>query len=113
MSQSESRKSDLELVSLITEFNDLHEFMHDEQLDRSMALVVKIIVRQADIPREKIPGVIVELQALATKFALLATYYATIGKDGTPEMHKKNVYNTARDAIGKLVDSLKYRVKEY
>lgn len=113
MSQSELPDGELELVSTITEFNDLHDFMQDQQLDRALYLVVKIIVRQADIPREKIPAVIVELQALATKFALLATYYATIGKDGTPEMHKKNIYNTARDAIGKLVDSLKYRVKEY
>lgn len=113
MSEDKLPNNPLELVSLITEFNEMSEYMQDEQLDQALGLVVKIIVRQADIPREKIPPLIVELQALATKFALLATYYATIGKDGTVEMHKKNIYNTARDAIGKLVDSLKYRVKEY
>lgn len=113
MSEDKLPNNPLELVSLITEFNDISEFMQDEQLDKAMGLVVKIIVRQADIPREKIPPLIVELQALATKFALLATYYATIGKSGTAEMHKKNIYNTARDAIGKLTDALKYRVKEY
>jgi len=113
MDEDKLPKNPLELVSLITEFNDMSEYMQDEQLDRALALVVKIIVRQADIPREKIPPLIVELQALATKFALLATYYATIGKDGQREVNQKNIYNTARDAIGKLVDSLKYRIKEY
>ena len=113
MSEDKLPNNPLELVSLITEFNDISEFMQDEQLDQAMGLVVKIIVRQADMPREKIPPLIVELQALATKFAFLATYYATIGKDGRTEMDKKNIYNTARDAIGKLVDSLKYRIKEY
>lgn len=113
MAEDKLSDNPLELISTITEFNDLHEFMQDEQLDRALELVVKIIVRQADIPREKIPAIIVELQALATKFAFLATYYATIGKSGTAEMHKKNLYNTARDAIGKLTDALKYRVKEY
>lgn len=102
----------LELLSMISEFNSLHEFMQDEQLDRCLELVVKLIVRQGDIPQTQIPAVIVELQALATKFAILSSYYSNMGKGGQRETHKKNVYYTMREAIGKLVDALKYRMKD-
>lgn len=98
----------LELVSTVTQFNDVHEFMMDEDVDRAMHLVVKLLMEKGSIPSAQAPKLIVELQALATKFAVLATYYATIGKGGTDENHKKNVYFTLKDSITKLVDSLKY-----
>jgi hypothetical protein len=55
----------------------------------------------------------VELQALATKFAMLAAYYATIAKEraGHPNNHRKNIYYSTKEAIDKLVDSLKYAAK--
>jgi hypothetical protein len=101
----------LELISTVTQFNDIHEFMTDEQLDRAMHLVIKLVMEKGSIPSQQAPKLIVELQALATKFAVLATYYATIGKGGTDENHKKNVYFTMKDAITKLVDALKYAAK--
>lgn len=100
--------STMELVSTVTEFNDLHDFMEDEQLDRALHLVVKLYMEKGRMNPAQAAALIVELQSLATKFALLGTYYMTIGKKGTEETHKKNVYMTLKDSIGKLVDSLKY-----
>ncbi len=37
-------KNTLELISSITEFNDLHEYMGDDQLDRALAIVVKLLM---------------------------------------------------------------------
>ena len=37
-------KNTLELISNITEFNDLHEFMKDEHLDKALAIVVKLLM---------------------------------------------------------------------
>jgi hypothetical protein len=101
----------LELVSTVTQFNDIHEFMSDEEVDRAMHLVVKLLMEKGSIPAAQAPKLIVELQALATKFAVLATYYATIGKGGTDENHKKNVYFTLKDSLSKLTDALKYAAK--
>jgi len=101
----------LELVSTVTQFNDIHEFMNDKDLDRALHLVVKLTMEQGRVPHAKAAALIVELQALATKFAILATYYATIGKAGTEENHKKNVFFTMKDSITKLVDSLKYAAR--
>lgn len=108
---AELSENPLELVSSITQFNDIHEFMDDEDLDRALHLVVKLLMEKGSVPSAQAPKLIVELQALATKFAMLATYYATIGKGGTDENHKKNVYFTMKDSITKLVDSLKYTAK--
>ena len=104
-------ENSLELVSEITQLNDIHEFMEDEDVDRAMHLVVKLLVEKGSLPSHQAPRLIVELQAMATKFGLLATYYATIGKNGTVENHKKNLYFTLKDSLTKLVDSLKYTAK--
>lgn len=102
----------LELISQITELNDLHEFMQDGALDRAMDIVIKLIAKP-DVPVSYATRLIVELQAMSTKFAMLAAYYATIAKDraGTENNHKKNIYYSTKEAIDKLVDSLKYAAK--
>lgn len=101
----------LELVSQITEFNEIHEFMKDDELDKALAIVVKLIVRVGEVPPQKIPPLIVELQALSTKFAILASYYANMGKGGVNEIHKKNLYYTLKEALPLLVNALKYQSK--
>ena len=103
----------LELVSEITQMNDIHDFMNDEDVDRAMHLVIKLTMEKGKVPPEKAPSIIVELQALATKFAILATYYATIGKAGSPESHKKNLYFTLKDSLSKLSDALKYAARNH
>lgn len=105
-------KNTLELVSDITEFNDLHEFMQDEHLDKAMAIVVKLLMNP-DVPSAKAPHLIMELQAMSTKFAVLASVYSTIAKDkaGTVNNNKKNIYYSVKESIDKLVDALKYVVR--
>ena len=105
-------KSSLELISDITEFNDLHEFMKDEHLDKALVIVIKILMNP-DVPSAKAPLLIMELQAMSTKFAVLASYYSTIAKDkaGTENNNKKNVYYSLKESIDKLVDALKYVVR--
>jgi len=107
-----SEKNTLELISDITEFNDLHEYMKDDQLDKVMAIVVKILMNP-DVPAAKAPGLIIELQAMSTKFGMLAAYYTTIAKDkaGTVNNNKKNIYYSVKESIDKLVDALKYVVR--
>ena len=107
-----SEKNTLELISTITEFNDLHNFMQDEQLDKALAIVVKLLMNP-DVPAAKAPLLIIELQAMSTKFAIMASIYSTIAKDkaGTENNNKKNVYYSAKESIDKLVDALKYVVR--
>jgi hypothetical protein len=102
----------LELISQVTEFNDLSEYMKDEGLDTALARVIKLVMKP-DIPASAAPRLIVELQALSTKFALLAAYYATIGKgpSGSVNANKKNVFYSTKEALNALVDALKYSAR--
>lgn len=100
----------LELVSLVTEMNDIHEFVNDPDLDEAMAALIKLKMN-SNLKPSTAQRLIVELQAYAAIFAFKATYYATIGKSGTDESHKKNVYYTAKEAINLMVNSLKFTAK--
>ena len=37
-------RNTLQLISDITEFNDLHEYMQDEHLDKALSIVVKLLM---------------------------------------------------------------------
>lgn len=102
----------LETVSKITEFNDLSEFMQDPQLDRALDLAIKCMA-DPNIAAQKAPRLIVELQAISFKFSLKAVEYATIKKDrsGTDANHRKNIYYSTKEALDRLVDSLKYAAR--
>lgn len=102
----------LETVSTITEFNDLIQFMQDPELDRALHLAIRCIA-DPDIAAQKAPKLIVELQAISFKFSLKAVEYATIKKDraGTDANHRKNIYYSTKEALDRLVDSLKYAAR--
>jgi hypothetical protein len=102
-------ESTLDYINQITEFNDLHEFMQDVDLDEALALVVKIMMKP-DIPSVQAVALIGKLQAMSAKFAILATYYTTVAKgpSGSINNTKKNVYYTMKESIDKMVDALKY-----
>jgi hypothetical protein len=102
-------ESTLEFISQVTEFNDLHEFMADPELDEALALIVKIMMKP-DVPASQAPALIAKLSALSAKFGVLATWYSTMAKDrsGTPNNIKKNLYYTMKESLDKLVDALKY-----
>jgi hypothetical protein len=99
----------LKLISEITELNDIHDYMNDEHLDLALAIIIKLIMNP-DVPFGKAPGLIVQMQALASKFQIQARYYTTYEK-GTEASKKKNTFYTAHEAINRLVDALKYSAK--
>jgi hypothetical protein len=105
-------ESTLEYINQVTEFNDIHDFMNDSDLDEAMALIVKIMMKP-DIPSIQAVALIGKLQAMSAKFGILATYYTTIAKgpSGSINNTKKNIYYTMKDSLDKLVDSLKYLAK--
>lgn len=102
----------LELINQITEFNDLHNFMNDEQLDQALAIVVKLIL-DPNVPPGKAPAVIINLQALSFKFKASAVLYQTFnrGSAGSLENNKKNVYHSVAEALDRVVDALKYSAR--
>lgn len=102
----------LEHISRISEFQDTHDFMQDPELDEAMAIMVQLMVNP-NLKPETNQKLIVQLQAYAAKFAMLASIYSTIKKApaGSPNNYKKNIYYTTAESLDKLVQALKYTFK--
>lgn len=101
--------STVDLLNSISDFNEISEFMKDEELTKALVSVAKLI-SNPDIPPAKATLLIVQLQSYATKFAMLASWYAHVKKD---ERAKKNIYYSAKETMEKLVDALKYTVRTF
>jgi hypothetical protein len=104
-----TEKPTIEIISELTEFNDMKEFMNDKDLDYALDLIIKLIAKP-DVPSAKAPDLIIKMQALSAKFAMMARFYTTFEKGGE-NSKKKNVYYTAEEAINRLVDALKYSAR--
>ena len=99
----------IDLINQINDFNDLSEYMQDEEITQALIAIVKLIAKP-DIPPDKAARLIVQIQAYSAKFAMLASWYANVKKD---DRAKKNIYYSAREALDKLSDALKYTVRTY
>lgn len=102
----------LQTVDRVAEFNAINDFMQDEQVDKALELVVKLITKP-EIAAAKAPKVIVLLEALAAKFAILAMYYTQYekGKAGSEESKRKSTYYTVEEAMHSLSAAVKYSAK--
>jgi hypothetical protein len=97
----------IDLVNEVAEFAEISELMNDEQLTDALGIIVKLMM-SPDIPAQKAVGLIVQLEAYAAKFKMLASYYTNVKKD---DRARKNLYYSANEAVQRLVDSLKYSAK--
>ncbi|MEY3311892.1 MAG: hypothetical protein RL348_1235 [Bacteroidota bacterium] len=102
-----NNETTLELVNEVAEFTEMSELMEDEQLTEALGLVVKLMLNP-DVPPAKAILLIVQLEAFAAKFAMLASYYTNVKKDNRA---KKNLYFSAKEATQRLCDSMKYAAK--
>lgn len=101
----------LEQVSMVYEFNEVNEFMGDDEVERALIKVTDILAKTSN--RDSISGVniakhIVECQVLSAYFAINARYYMGIGKSEPDAAQKKNVYMTMKEAFMELSNALKY-----
>jgi len=94
-------KTTLEQINGLAE---IAEFMEDEELTTALTMIAKLIVKP-DIPPHVASLEIVRLQAIASKMAFMATWYANVDKSNRS---KKNIYYTAAEAVNNLVAALKY-----
>lgn len=99
----------IDILNSITEFNDISEYMQDEEITNSLVAVAKLIAKP-DIPPDKAAVLIVQIQSYSAKFAMLASWYANVKKD---DRSKKNIYYSAREAMDKLSDALKYTTRSH
>lgn len=99
----------IDLLNKVSNFNEISEYMNDEEITKALTMIAKLIANP-DIPPSKAAILIVQLQSYSAKFAMLAAWYANVKKD---DRQKKNIYYSAREAIDKLTDALKYTARSH
>jgi hypothetical protein len=102
----------LELISKVDEFVGMSELFSDSDLDFALSMICKIITKP-DIPASAAVTTIVQLEAIAAKLHVQASYLKNVEKPkpNTVEYHKKNLYLSVCDALRNLTAALKYTVK--
>lgn len=99
----------IDLLNEMNHFNEISEYMQDPEIDKALAMIVKLIANP-DIPPAKAAMLIVQLQSYSSKFAMLAAWYANVKKD---DRQRKNIYYSARESMDRLVDALKYTARSH
>jgi len=99
----------VDLLNNVSHFNEISEYMKDEELTKALVIVAKLIANP-DIPPAKVTITITQLQAYSAKFGMLASWYSHVKKD---DRARKNLYYSARETIDRLVDALKYSVRTF
>lgn len=89
---------------------DIKDYMDDEDLSKTLDLVVRVIANP-NIPPQKVAMLCTQLEAYAIKFRLMFVGYMSYKKGTTEANMKKNHYKELYTGLDRLVDSLKYLVK--
>jgi len=92
------------------ELREVTNFLDDQEVDAALAAIANIVIKP-HIPGNAAVPLILQLQAISAHCAIKYKYYYTIGKNGSDERYKKELYLTLRDALDRLVDALKYVIK--
>jgi hypothetical protein len=92
------------ILSKVDEFEEIARRMEDEEVTEVLEQVIKIIANP-DIAALRAPLLIVKLEAMATKFGIMKTYYTSFEKGN---VQKKNMYWTLAEKTKDLADAVKY-----
>ena len=97
-------QNEITTIDMVNGLAEIADYMEDEELTTALTFIAKIIIKP-DIPLNVATVEIVRLQAIAAKMAFKATWMANVDKS---DRGKKNLYDTAAEAINNLVSALKY-----
>lgn len=95
------------MLQEISEFDVIASELKDKDVDSLLDTIIGLLANQ-DQFGSKAPMVVVKLEALAAKFAILARYYTTIDKS---DPVKKNLYYTLSEQAHQLAAAMKYVVR--
>lgn len=103
----------LKYLSDAQDLVDLYEFMDDEDLAQAMELALNVIAKPS-IPVSEARSALAMMQGYALKFRMQAAAYTYVhvGKTGTIENVKKNVYFAASEQCHEMAQTLKYLARE-
>lgn len=106
---NEGVKPYFELISDITELNEIHKDIADPLLDEALGLLIKLTVKP-EVRLSAAAPLVVQLEAIALQLRLKAKYYMLYDK-AVEGKNKKNICMTMADGLERLADATKYLIK--
>lgn len=99
---------EITVYDLVDELSALNDLVDDEDISEAIQIILNLISKP-DVPPAAARTLVVKLQALSSKFSMMAFFYRTLGYDKTKESKfKKDAYYSMRDTLEKLADAMKY-----
>lgn len=95
--------------NILEDYEDLKfvvEEMDDSDLEDALEGILRIIAKP-DITPKTAAHLVVQLQAIATKYGVLKVHYMYAGKS-QQDKYRKNMYYSLVERLDKMVDALKY-----
>lgn len=114
MSKDPAEMTILELISEVDEFLEMSETFNDDDLDTALGKLVKLTMKP-DVPPQAAITLIVQLESIAAKLYIQASYAKNVSKPkvGETAYVKKNMYFSIAEALRNITAALKYAVKSY
>lgn len=109
----EEDTSILQMISEVSEFMEVHLYFKDDDVDEALGKLIKLIAKP-HVPPGTAKPLVVQLQALSSKFAIMGKVYMLYDLDITKEekTRKKNMLLTLSTELEKLSNAVKYLVKD-
>lgn len=99
-----------QLIQSMAELNSASELLHDEDVDQTLAILVKLLANP-NIPAEHATPLIVKLTAMSVAYNIKAKMLQFRAQGDREAANKKNLYYSLSEGADKLAAALKYIVR--
>lgn len=86
-------------------------FVGEEEFEAGLRAVAKVIAEKGNVPQPVVATLVVRLQALSVVYRMRYNAYMSYHKGTEDANMKKNHYRSLYEGTDRLVDSLKYLIK--
>src|SRR4051812_3345319 len=91
---------------------EANEFVLEQEFEEGTRAVAKIIAANGNVPQPAVAALCVKLQALSVVYRMRYNAYMSFKKGTTEANMKKNHYRSLYEGMDRLVDSLKYLIRQ-
>ena len=90
---------------------EANAFVAEDEFEQGTRAVAKIVAANGNVPQPAIAALCVKLQALSLIYRMRYNAYMSFHKGSTDANMKKNHYRSLYEGMDRLVDSMKYLMK--
>lgn len=102
-----SEQTTAEMLNETAELLEVANYLDDPQVTEALELIVKLMA-SPDVPPQKAGPLIVKVEAMASKFKMMAAYNTHINKT---DRARKNLLYSLSESMERIAGGLKYLLR--